>query len=65
MARRKKVVIDNEKTVSELKAIQRYVKAKGLDVSEADIVLACANLAKRLGSGTWSIYLELKNNMRR
>jgi len=54
------IVINNESVLSELKAIQRYLKKKGLEASESDIVLACIRLAKRLGSDNWSIYLELK-----
>jgi len=54
------IVINNEGVLSELKAIQRYLKKKGLEASETDIVLACIRLAKRLGSDNWSIYLELK-----
>ena len=54
------LVINDERVLSELKAIQRYLKKKGLEASESDIVLACIRLAKRLGSDNWSIYLELK-----
>ena len=54
------IVINDERVLSELKAIQRYLKKKGLEATEADIVLACIRLAKRLGSDNWSIYLELK-----
>jgi len=61
----KEVVINDEKTISEIKTIQSYIRKKGLNASESDIVLACIRLAKRLGSDNWSIYLELKNNIRR
>ena len=61
----KEIVINDERTISEIKAIQSYIRKKGLDASESDIVLACIRLAKRLGSDNWSIYLELKNNVRR
>jgi len=54
------IVINNESVLSELKSIQRYLKKKGLNATESDIVLACIRLAKRLGSDNWSIYLELK-----
>ena len=54
------IVINDERVLSELKTIQRYLKKKGLEASESDIVLACIRLAKRLGSDNWSIYLELK-----
>jgi len=54
------LVINDERVLSELKTIQRYLKKKGLEATEADIVLACIRLAKRLGSDNWSIYLELK-----
>ena len=54
------IVINDERVLSELKTIQRYLKKKGLEASETDIVLACIRLAKRLGSDNWSIYLELK-----
>ena len=56
----KEIVINDERTISEIKAIQSYVKKKGLNASEDNIVLACIRLAKRLGSDKWSIYLELK-----
>jgi len=59
------IVLSDERTVSEIKAIQSYVRKKGLNASEDDIVLACIRLAKRLGSDNWSIYLELKNNIKR
>jgi len=61
----KEVVINDEKTISEIKTIQSYIRKKGLNASENDVVLACIRLAKRLGSDNWSIYLELKNNVRR
>jgi len=61
----KEIVINDERTISEIKAIQSYIRKKGLNASESDIVLACTRLAKRLGSDNWSIYLELKNNVRR
>ena len=61
----KEIVLSDEKVVSEIKAIQSYVRKKGLNASEIDVVLACIRLAKRLGSDNWSIYLELKNNVRR
>ena len=54
------LVINDERVLSELKSIQRYLKKKGLNATESDIVLACIRLAKRLGSDNWSIYLELK-----
>ena len=54
------IVINDERVLSELKTIQRYLKKKGLNTTESDIVLACIRLAKRLGSDNWSIYLELK-----
>jgi len=54
------IVINDERVLSELKTIQRYLKKKGLNATESDIVLACIRLAKRLGSDNWSIYLELK-----
>ena len=56
----KEVVINDEKTISEIKTIQSYIRKKGLNASENDVVLACIRLAKRLGSDNWSIYLELK-----
>ena len=59
------IVISNERIISEIKAIQSYIRKKGLNASENDVVLACIRLAKRLGSDNWSIYLELKNNVRR
>ena len=59
----KAIVINDERTISEIKAIQSYVRKKGLNASENDVVLACIRLAKRLGSDNWSIYLELKNNL--
>ena len=61
----KEIVLSDEKAVSEIKAIQSYVRKKGLNASETDVVLACIRLAKRLGSDNWSIYLELKNIVRR
>ena len=61
----KEIVLSDKETISEIKAIQSYVKKKGLNASEDDVVLACIRLAKRLGSDNWSIYLELKNNVRR
>ena len=61
----KEIVLSDEKVISEIKAIQSYVRKKGLNASETDVVLACIRLAKRLGSDNWSIYLELKNNVRR
>ena len=61
----KEIVINDERTISEIKAIQSYIRKKGLNASENDVVLACIRLAKRLGSDNWSIYLELKNNIRR
>lgn len=65
MKKIEEVVINSKRVALEIKTIQRYLKKKGLNVSESDIVLACVNLAKRLGSDNWSIYLELKNNVRR
>jgi len=59
----KEVVLSDKETISEIKAIQSYIRKKGLGASESDIVLACIRLAKRLGSDNWSIYLELKNNL--
>ena len=56
----KEIVLSDREAVSEIKAIQSYVKKKGLNASEDNIVLACIRLAKRLGSDNWSIYLELK-----
>ena len=56
----KEIVLSDREAVSEIKAIQSYVKKKGLKASEDNIVLACIRLAKRLGSDNWSIYLELK-----
>jgi len=56
----KEIVINDEKTISEIKTIQSYIRKKGLNASENDVVLACIRLAKRLGSDNWSIYLELK-----
>ena len=56
----KEIVLSDREAVSEIKAIQSYVKKKGLNASEDDIVLASIRLAKRLGSDNWSIYLELK-----
>jgi len=61
----KEIVINDERTISEIKAIQSYIRKKGLNASENDVVLACIRLAKRLASDNWSIYLELKNNVRR
>jgi len=61
----KEIVLSDREAVSEIKAIQSYIRKKGLDASENDVVLACIRLAKRLGSDNWSIYLELKNNIRR
>jgi len=61
----KEIVLSDKETISEIKTIQSYIRKKGLDASESDIVLACIRLAKRLGSDNWSIYLELKNNVRR
>ena len=61
----KEIVLSDERTISEIKAIQSYVRRKGLNASEDNVVLACIRLAKRLGSDNWSIYLELKNNVRR
>ena len=61
----KEIVLSDREAVSEIKAIQSYIRKKGLNASESDIVLACIRLAKRLGSDKWSIYLELKNNVRR
>jgi len=56
----KEIVLSDERVISEIKMIQSYVRKKGLNASENDIVLACIKLAKRLGSDNWSIYLELK-----
>ncbi len=61
----KEIVLSDKETILGIKAIQSYVKKKGLNASEDDVVLACIRLAKRLGSDNWSIYLELKNNVRR
>jgi len=61
----KEIVLSDERVISEIKTIQSYIRKKGLNVSENDVVLACIRLAKRLGSDNWSIYLELKNNVRR
>ena len=61
----KEIVLSDKETISEIKAIRSYIRKKGLDASESDIVLACIRLAKRLGSDNWSIYLELKNNIKR
>ncbi|RKY03483.1 MAG: hypothetical protein DRP55_01260 [Spirochaetes bacterium] len=61
----KEIVLSDKETISEIKAIQSYIRKKGLNASENDVVLACIRLAKRLGSDNWSIYLELKNNVRR
>ena len=61
----KEIVLSDKETISEIKAIQSYIRKKGLNASENDVVLACIRLAKRLGRDNWSIYLELKNNVRR
>jgi len=61
----REIVLSDKETISEIKAIQSYIRKKGLNASENDVVLACIRLAKRLGSDNWSIYLELKNNIRR
>ena len=61
----KEIVLSDKETILGIKAIQSYVRKKGLNASESDVVLACIRLAKRLGSDNWSIYLELKNNIRR
>ena len=56
----KEIVLSDERAISEIRAIQSYIRKKGLNASESDIVIACIRLAKRLGSDNWSIYLELK-----
>ncbi|RLJ05204.1 MAG: hypothetical protein DRP18_03630 [Candidatus Aenigmatarchaeota archaeon] len=56
----REIVLSDKEAVSEIKAIQSYLRKKGLNATESNIVLACIRLAKRLGSDNWSIYLELK-----
>ena len=45
--------------VDEIKAIQSYIKKKGVDASGTEIVYACICLAKRLSEENWGIYLEV------
>ena len=61
MTEKKEIVINNVKTIADIKEIQNYVKEKGEQVTEIEVVQACINLAKRLGANNWSIYLEVKH----
>ena len=51
--------ISDKKVIDEIKAIQSYIKKKGVDASDTEIVYACIRLAKRLSAENWGIYLEV------
>jgi hypothetical protein len=52
---------DPKETLAELVRIQKYLRKKGLkSVTTPMIVDAAIALAKRLGAGDYTFYLELK-----
>ena len=55
------ICISEPRTVTDIKEMQKYVKAKGEKATETEIVQVCINLARRLGAGNWSVYLEVKH----
>jgi len=50
---------DVDNAHNELEMIQDYLIAKGIHVSQAEIVLAAIHIAKRLGAGNWTFVCEL------
>lgn len=44
----------------EIAKIKTYLKKKGINASETDIVLAAIKIAKRLGADNWTFVCELK-----
>jgi len=50
---------DMNEANTELSIIQDYLIAKGIHVSQAEIVLAAIHIAKRLGAGNWTFVCEL------
>lgn len=55
------ICISDKQVITEIKEIQKYVKGKGIQATETEIVQVCINLARRLGAGNWSVYLEVKH----
>lgn len=55
----KEICISEPKTISDIRDIQKYLKAKGEIVTHTEIVQSCINLARRLGAENWGIYLEV------
>ena len=55
------IKISDQKTIDEIKAIRSYIKEKGIDTSDTEIVRACIRLAKRLSAENWGVYLEVKH----
>lgn len=55
----KEICISEPKTISDIRDIQKYLKAKGEIVTESEIVQSCIDMARRLGAEDWGIYLEV------
>lgn len=59
------IKVSDQKTIDEIKAIQKYIKKKGGNATETEIIQACIRLAKRLGAEDWGIYLEIKHGFKK
>ena len=55
------IKISDQKTIDEIKAIQKYIKSKGGKATETEVIQVCIRLAKRLSAEDWGIYLEIKH----
>ena len=60
MTKIKEICISDDRVITEIGAIQSYIKKKGEIATETEIVQACIRLAKRLSAENWGIYLEVK-----
>lgn len=56
----KEIKISDKQVIEEIEAIQNYIKKKGEQATETEIVQVCIRMAKRLSAGNWGVYLEVK-----
>ena len=54
------IKVSDQKTIDEIKAIQKYIRSKGEKATETEVIQACIRLAKRLSAEDWGVYLEIK-----
>ena len=60
MTKKEEIYITDKRVIAEIESMQKYIKSKKETATETEIVQACIQLARRLGAGDWSIYLEVK-----